>query len=818
VDGAGRLVQVIEDPAGLALESDYQYDAAGNLLCVEQHGGVTGTGCSSNPSNDSTSAWRVRRFTYDDVSRLLTAKNPESGTIAYTYDADGNVVTKTDARGITTCFGDWSSSTCNGATGYDVLNRLLKKTYSDGSTPTVQFGYDGVALTGCTIAAPGDTDTYPTGRRTSMCDGSGGTSWVHDPMGRVKQERRAIGTLTVSHYIDYTYNPDGSLKVLQTPPMKQLNYTFDMAGRPTQLVDSTDNINFALSATYAPAGELAGATLGSATGFNGFTVSNAYNNRLQPALLSASSPSATVFSDSFDFHLGAGDNGNVFKITNNRDSTHGRDQNFLYDSLNRIQQAYSSGSGTFSWGETFSPTATSPGVAPTTPGIDAWGNLTNRSGVTGKTYAEPLNCPANTNNQLTACSNPYDAAGNMTGYAAASYVYDAENRLVWTSGDRYIYDGNGQRVQKCQAASATTACPTTGTTGTLYWRGTGSETLAETDLAGNDQEEYIFFNGQRIARRDTTSTGTTIAIHYYFSDHLGTHGVVENATGTVCEQDMDYYPYGGVENDYCSSTSVPQNYKFTGKERDGESGLDYFGARHNAPTMGRFMTPDLLLNSGQPWNPQSWNRYAYTENNPLRYTDPTGLYKFGKCSGTEDQCKADEQRFRDSIAKAKEALKGLDPNSKEAKELKKTIDKLGDEGKGNIKINFGDAGKKDGQPNLGRTLGNSITINYAAVDEVEKDFSLNASESAALDAGVTTHEGTHAGGGPSILGLLGERGEHAAYFTESVTYQGLRNTDQTLNLWNESWLAADNDKLSIERNREESIQNAIHPPKQEKPQ
>jgi len=68
-----------------------------------------------------------------------------------------------------------------------------------------------------------------------------------------------------------------------------------------------------------------------------------------------------------------------------------------------------------------------------------------------------------------------------------------------------------------------------------------------------------------------------------------------------------------------------------------------------------------------PWNPHSWNRYAYTENNPLRYTDPTGLYKFGDCSGTAERCLAQEQRFRDSMAKAKEALKGLDPKSKEGR-------------------------------------------------------------------------------------------------------------------------------------------------------
>lgn len=65
-------------------------------------------------------------------------------------------------------------------------------------------------------------------------------------------------------------------------------------------------------------------------------------------------------------------------------------------------------------------------------------------------------------------------------------------------------------------------------------------------------------------------------------------------------------------------------YKFTGKERDSESGLDNFGARYNASTMGRFMTPDPgnagVVNS----DPQSWNAYSYVRNNPVNLTDPTG--------------------------------------------------------------------------------------------------------------------------------------------------------------------------------------------------
>ena len=139
-------------------------------------------------------------------------------------------------------------------------------------------------------------------------------------------------------------------------------------------------------------------------------------------------------------------------------------------------------------------------------------------------------------------------------------------------------------------------------------------------MAGNVLEDYIFLGNQRIARHDVSNK----AVHFYFSDHLGSHAVVENATGTACEQDIDYYPYWGVENDYCPN--VAQNYKFTGKERDAESGLDNFGARYDASSLGRFMTPDPSgLLAPHPEDPQSWNLYAYVRNNPLIYLDPNGL-------------------------------------------------------------------------------------------------------------------------------------------------------------------------------------------------
>src|SRR5271170_1956699 len=76
----------------------------------------------------------------------------------------------------------------------------------------------------------------------------------------------------------------------------------------------------------------------------------------------------------------------------------------------------------------------------------------------------------------------------------------------------------------------------------------------------------------------------------------------------------------------CVTTVFFPRSRSTGKERDTESGLDYFGARYYASTMGRFMGPDpsgLVFASFA--NPQSLNLYSYAQNNPLIYTDPTGL-------------------------------------------------------------------------------------------------------------------------------------------------------------------------------------------------
>jgi RHS repeat-associated protein len=206
----------------------------------------------------------------------------------------------------------------------------------------------------------------------------------------------------------------------------------------------------------------------------------------------------------------------------------------------------------------------------------------------------------------------YDVAGNVTKDNLGNTItHDAEDRIATIAGFTYSYDADGMRMEK-----------TSGSSGTMYWRGVWG-TLVETDLTGSINEEYVYFNGLRIARVDRPS-GT---VHYYFSNHLGSHTVVTSATGS-CEQDIDYYPYGGEQHEYCA-TPVAQNYKFTGKERDSESGLDNFGARFEASSLGRFMTPDWAARPiSVPYatfgDPQTLNLYSYVENAPLNRIDADG--------------------------------------------------------------------------------------------------------------------------------------------------------------------------------------------------
>jgi RHS repeat-associated protein len=151
--------------------------------------------------------------------------------------------------------------------------------------------------------------------------------------------------------------------------------------------------------------------------------------------------------------------------------------------------------------------------------------------------------------------------------------------------------------------------------GTIYWYGANSASLEESDLSGNIQRLYYFFDGQRIGRSLPSNE-----VGFYMTDALGNVRVLG---GCCTGYQLDYYSFGGVITD---SDTGDDRYQFTGKERDPESGLDNFGARYNSSSMGRWMSPDAInLTDARVQNPaNTLNKYVYGGNNPLKYIDPDG--------------------------------------------------------------------------------------------------------------------------------------------------------------------------------------------------
>jgi RHS repeat-associated protein len=629
VDGLGRMTGVWEDPSNLNYPTTYKYDALNNLLSVTQNG------------NNSASA-RVRTFTYDSLSRLACAANPEvqaatcppsvgtypAGAITYKYDNDGNLASKTAPSPNQPRTG---TATVTTSYTYDTLNRLTAKSYNDTyssnpATPTVTYGYDEVDLSCPTpVGLAGTYATNGIGRRTAMCYAAGSESWAYDPMGRVVTESDLFiwlvppyaadvvtinGVPTLSEDTNYDYYLNGDLAEVNYPgPKGPPDYVFYTDENAAGQVTTAGDIYYTVlnDATYTPAGQLASAEVGwTDGGSNPNLISNTYNKRLQPVQISATSggTGAAILNLTYNFNLGNGDNGNVIQVANGKDST--RTQNFTYDTLNRIQTAYTNGTN---WGESYT--------------IDPWANLTNIGSYTGKTQPETLNCAtANTSNQLNTCYQ-YDAAGNRTDNG--TFVYDAENRLIATAGTSYIYDGDGQRIEKCtEATNAQGPQPgicSTSATGMFYWHSVDGGTLAESDLGGNWTAVYGLIRGLIGSRVDLPAN----VVHYYFQDHLKSTDIVTAANGNILKE-SDYLPYGG---EIVISGSDPNRYKFTGKERDGESGLDDFGARYYASSSGRFMTPDwaakpLTVPYATFGDPQTLNLYSYVENAPLNRIDPDG--------------------------------------------------------------------------------------------------------------------------------------------------------------------------------------------------
>jgi RHS repeat-associated protein len=584
----------------------YGYDALNNLLSVQQQGGTT-----------DTTKWRNRSFFYDSLSRLTSATNPESGTIQYSYDANSNVSAKTAPSPNQPFTGTAQVTT---SYTYDALNRLTMKSYTDGyqnniPTPTAFYLYDVQSSWGVTQNnVVGRLSEAWTG--TSCCATAGAEIFGYDPMGRILVNEQFTPNVAYKP-VNYTYDLAGDVTSATNGEGVTFTYTpYDGAGRTTgltsSLVDSQHPgtlVTVDPTSGYAPNGALHKFAYG-----NGLTETSVYNNRLQPCRLNLNSsgtalstcadavPSGNRQDLSYGYNFGTADNGNVTAMVGTGNQAFNR--TYGYDSLNRLLTMTDSASGQSCKGlqETY----------------DAWGNRTNQATTSGSCFQ--FSATANTQNQLVGFG--YDPAGNMTKDLYHQYYYDAENRIIQVDGTLgkcstatacYNYDAEGRRVEKAQGSS---------------W----SDRIY--DLSGSVVAEdsngwmvgYVYFAGSLLAQYQNSTT------YFVHSDHLGSTRLITcfaaGATGCSASQavydSLDYQPFG---EQIAGDTGT--THKFTGNERDGESGLDSFGARYYGSNMGRFMTPDWAARpTAVPYavfgDPQSLNLYTYVRNDPVSDADADG--------------------------------------------------------------------------------------------------------------------------------------------------------------------------------------------------
>jgi len=202
VDGEGRLTQVIEDPGTtphLNLQTGYIYDALNNLAQVSQNGGQSSGGLT-------------RTFSYDGLSRLISATNPESGSVSYQYDANGNMIAKTSPQ-VNAAAGSGLTQTLGYC--YDALNRLTAKLTAAGNASA------------CSSPSPGqvlDSFSYDTSTVTGALN----------TLGQLTDEIAYVGSNSVAEHKPYQYDQAGRLQddwqsILGGTPFTP-TYTYDLIG------------------------------------------------------------------------------------------------------------------------------------------------------------------------------------------------------------------------------------------------------------------------------------------------------------------------------------------------------------------------------------------------------------------------------------------------------------------------------------------------------------------------------------------------------------------------------------------------------------
>jgi RHS repeat-associated protein len=452
------------------------------------------------------------------------------------------------------------------------VNRLLSKT-ADAYFVTNHIG------------AAAESFTYTaTGKRATMADASGTTTYGYDTRDRLVTKATPEGSLS------YSYDAAGDVKTIQSSNAggASMAYGYDALDRLNAVTDA----NGATTYSYDAVGNL-----GTVTYPNGVAHSYTYDtrNRLTNLGVRGTVNGAPGAIASYGYTLdAAGHRTSVTELS-------GRKVNYGYDSIYRLTS------------ETISsdPNAMNGAVSCV---YDAVGNRTQKTS-TLPGYPGGLS-NYNANDELT--TDTYDADGNTTASQGLGYAYDFENRLVQAgAGISIVYDGDGNRVSKT-VTGVTTKYLVDDLNPTGYAQVVDelqSTTVIRTYSWGLDLISEVFPAGSPLA------TGHSPLSYYVFDGH-GSVRALTNSSGAVTDS-YDFDAFGVlIHSSTTLSSPTPNNYLFAGEQFDPDLNLYYNRARYLNINTGRFWTMDT--EEGQDRDPLSLHKYLYAEGDSVDNVDTSG--------------------------------------------------------------------------------------------------------------------------------------------------------------------------------------------------
>jgi RHS repeat-associated protein len=580
---AGGEVTTVRDEPGRRRRMTM--DALGRLKQVEElrydqsvYATTTYTYNARDQITNINQAGQMRTFGYDGHGRLQSRTTPEQGTTTYSYYQDDTPTGVTDARGAKTTF-TYNARHLPTGIAYDLSNVIPGQNVA--ATPNVSFGYDGA------------------GNRTSMSDGLGSVSYVYNTLSQLTSETRTftgLGSFTLSYP---SYDLGGQLTNITNHWGAQVGYNYDKTGRPIGMTGAgyagvTSYVNSITYRAFA-AKQMAYN--------NGRTLSLQYDNRMRMTRWDVPG----VMGWDYDYNSLGENTGRVTYSHNRYDQT--LDRSYEYNSRGRLVVAHSGTEARAHVGLPGGQWGIMDGPFSLGYEHDVWGNLTHQYGWGGETQGGTAGQTSDIyrtyeNNRIVGPS--YDAAGNYK--ADGSVTYDATGQQISFPGGgmTHSYDGDRLRLKKVENGVAT-----------YYLRSSvlGGKVVAEINGAGTWMRGYVYLGGQMVGIQSNNS------VTWVHQDPVNKSQRLTNSAGTVTST-IELDPWGANTNRSINSAS--QTHRFTSYEHDSDGGEDAMMRRY-ASSLSRFSQPDPYDGSYDLTEPQSFNRYAYVQNDPVNFVDPSGL-------------------------------------------------------------------------------------------------------------------------------------------------------------------------------------------------